>query len=471
MREPPGVLGEIVARKRVDVAARLAGRSLDDLRGRAEPTTRSLRQALEQPGARFVMEVKRASPSQGELRAALKPKQIADAYNGVADVVSVLTDEPFFGGSYKDLRAVRKFLDCPILCKDFVVDPRQVPEARGHGADAILLMLSVLDDEEARVCLAECEQLGMDALVEAHTSDEVDRAVALDASVIGINNRDLTTLKVDLAATERLAARVPIDRVLVTESGIGNRDDVQRLAPIVDAFLVGSSLMRSEDVGFAARALVFGPVKICGLTRASDVVEAGYLGATHFGMIYAEDSPRYIGARDKDLVEEAYFGPHFIRPVGVFRHDDGRRIRKLAERHGLHAVQLHDAPASPLALQLRRRLPERCEVWGVAPVDEDGIGEPPIGSQRVVFDTARQGRSGGTGRRFDWSSLADRPDLGRAILAGGLDPTNIREAQAVGTWALDVNSGVEESPGIKSREKMAALFAALRPPSRQDAQP
>ena len=144
MVEIEGVLGEIVARKRVDVAERLRGISIEELRERAAPSENSLKAALSRPGARFIMEVKRNSPSEGILREEVDPAAMARAYRGAADAISVLVDEPYFGGSYADLRAVREEFSGPILAKDFVIDPRQVPEARINGADAVLVMLSVL---------------------------------------------------------------------------------------------------------------------------------------------------------------------------------------------------------------------------------------------------------------------------------------------------------------------------------------
>jgi indole-3-glycerol phosphate synthase/phosphoribosylanthranilate isomerase len=220
MAEIEGVLGEIVARKRHDVAARLEGVTLEALRAKAVPTEKSLKAALARPGARFIMEVKRVSPSEGTLRQGADPAAIARAYRGAADAISVLVDGPYFGGSYDDLAAVRAEFSGPILAKDFVIDPRQVPEARIHGADAVLAMLSVLDDDQAAQVMAEARRLGMDVLVEAHDEAELRRALGLGAEIVGINNRDLKTLKVDLATTERLAPMVPKDRVLVAESGI-----------------------------------------------------------------------------------------------------------------------------------------------------------------------------------------------------------------------------------------------------------
>ena len=160
------VLGEIVAAKRIDVAARFGIRTADDMRAGVEPTTRSLAAALAQPGARFIMEVKRASPS-GH-RSNVDPADAARAYTGVADAISVLTDGAYFGGSIDDLRTVRAIFDGPILAKDFVVDPRQLIEARAAGADAALAMLSVLTDAEAAAVYAEAARLGMDEIGRAH---------------------------------------------------------------------------------------------------------------------------------------------------------------------------------------------------------------------------------------------------------------------------------------------------------------
>ena len=238
---------EIVARKRTDVAARFAGIGLADLRAQAAPTALSLRAALARPGARFVMEVKKASPSAGALAAADAGAQ-ARAYAGAADAVSVLTDTPFFGGSLDDLRAVRAAYDGPVLAKDFVIDPRQVVEARIAGADAVLAMLSVLGDAEAPAVIAEARTLGMDVLVEAHDEAEVRRAIALGAPLIGINNRDLKTLEVDLAhhrAAGRAGPRRPAGRRRIRDRGPRRRRAARALCRRLPGRLVADARGRA----------------------------------------------------------------------------------------------------------------------------------------------------------------------------------------------------------------------------------
>jgi indole-3-glycerol phosphate synthase/phosphoribosylanthranilate isomerase len=466
MRDPGGVLGEIVARKRVEVAARLEGKNLESLRAEALPTARSLETVLRRPGARFIMEMKRRSPSKGE-SAGHDPLAVAQAYAGIADAMSVLTDAPYFGGSFDDIAIVRQAFDGPILCKDFTVDPRQVPEARLHGADAVLVMLSVLDDEDAAACIAEAERLAMGALVEVHDEAELARALRLGARILGINNRDLKSLRTELAVTERIAPLVPPGPLLISESGIATHADVERLAPLVDGFLVGSSLMAEADIAGAARRLVFGRVKVCGLTREDDIAVAHAMGASFGGLIFVPESPRNV-SEDRAALLAACAAERGLPMVGVFRNAAAGDVSGRAERLGLAAVQLHGEEDEAYVAELRRHLPDGCEIWGammIQPGDSDrGDGR----GDRTLFDTKAGGRSGGTGLTFDWDQVRGRPDLGRGLIAGGLSPDNAAAAAQLGAWALDVNSGVEDSPGVKSSARLTALFEALRPPSRRE---
>ena len=460
MAEATGILAEIVARKRVDVAARLGGFGLEA----AEPTRRSLKAALARPGARFIMEVKRGSPSAGAIRPKADAASLARAYRGAADAISVLTDAPYFGGSLEDLRAVRREYLGPILAKDFIVDPRQVAEARLHGADAVLVILAVLADEQAAAVMAAARRLGMDVLVEAHTAEEVARAVRLGADIIGINNRDLDTLKVDLATTERLSASVPAGTLIVAESGISDRADVERLAPFADAFLVGSSLMRAEHPGEAARELVYGRVKVCGITDGHDAAMAAEHGASYSGVVMVPNTPRAVTCSAAEAIAAASPVPL----VGVFRNEKPMQVASSARALGLRAVQLHGAEDALYIRALRGLLPEETEIWAAAAVGREVPG-PRLGADRTLFDSQVGGRSGGTGVAFDWSRLGGRSDLGRALLAGGLRPSNARAAARVGAFALDVGSGVEMAPGRKDAGRLYAFFEALRPLARGEA--
>jgi indole-3-glycerol phosphate synthase/phosphoribosylanthranilate isomerase len=456
MAEAAGVLGKIVAAKRDELARRYDGVSLDALRGRAVSTERSLAAALAQDGARFILEIKKASPSAGAIRPGADPEALARGYAGVADALSVLCDGPYFGGSLDDLSAARAEFDGPILAKDFFIDPRQVAEARIAGADAILVMLSLLDDDAAREMIAEARRFGMDALVEVHDETEMRRAPALGAPLIGINNRDLRDLSIDLATTERLARLAP-DRTLVSESGISSRVDVERLSPLVDGFLIGSSLMHSADPAQAARELIFGRTKLCGLKRGADIHAAR--PAAFAGFVFVPGTPRHVKA-DEAAPLAGTARASGVLPVGVFRDMPVTMVADTASALKLHAVQLHGHEDADYVSALRRQLPQGCEIWTALSVGRDELTSR--GGDRLLFDNG----DGGSGRSFDWSQIAAHPELPRALVAGGIGPDNVREAQALGAYAIDIGSAVDERPGTKSPQKIGALFDALRPTSR-----
>jgi len=448
-----GVLAEIARSRRADLAARFDAVSLDALRDRAVRTKRSLAGALGQPGSRFVLEIKKASPSRGKIRAQADVVKLARGYAGVGDALSVLVETRHFGGSLDDLRRARTAFDGPILAKDFFLDPRQVVEARIAGADAVLVMLSLVDDETARTLIEEARRLRMDTLVEVHDEAEMRRANTLGAEIIGINNRDLRDLSIDLSVTERLAGLAG-GKLLVSESGIASRADVERLSGRVDAFLVGSSLMSAVDPADASRALVFGRVKLCGVRRSDDVNPA----ATHVGLVFVPDSPRAISLAD--AFRFATTGP---RRVGIFRNAPAAQVAETATMLGLSAVQLHGREDAAYVRALARRLPPECEIWKALAVSKSQP-ESFDAADRLLFDSG----SGGTGRTFDWSRVRRHGRLEDSLIAGGIGPANAREAAALGAYAIDAGSSLDARPGVKSPQKIRALFDALRPQCRQE---
>ena len=457
MVEPVGVLGRIAAAKREELRGRFDGVSIDALRARATPSRRSLTETMARPGSRFILEIKKASPSRGAIRPGADPAAIAQGYEGVADALSVLTDDAFFGGSSADLAAARTEFDGPILAKDFFLDPRQVVEARLAGADAVLVMMSLLDDDAAKSIIAEARRFDMDALVEVHDENEMSRGVAIGSPLIGINNRDLRDLSIDLATTERLAGLAP-DRVLVSESGIESRADVERLSPHVDAFLVGSSLMAQQSPAQAARELVFGRVKLCGLKTAIDV-NAGCCAA-FAGFVFVPASPRALSEQEAAPLIDRVRAVG-IAPVGVFRDAPIREVVRIARHTQLHAVQLHGSEDLDYVRTLRRNLPGDVEIWTAVSVGRGALEDR--GGHRLLLDNL----DGGSGRTFDWSLVKDHPRLATSIVAGGIGPHNATAARALGGYAIDVGSAVDVRPECKSPEKIAALFEALRPTSRQ----
>ncbi|HZU50694.1 MAG TPA: bifunctional indole-3-glycerol-phosphate synthase TrpC/phosphoribosylanthranilate isomerase TrpF [Sphingomicrobium sp.] len=457
MTEAVGVLGKIAEAKREELRARYEGVSIEALRARAQPTDRSLADTLAQPGARFILEIKKASPSAGAIRPSADPAALARGYAGVADALSVLCDGPYFRGSLDDLAAARREFDGPILAKDFFIDERQVPEARIAGADAVLVMLSLLDDDRARAIIGEAVRLRMDPLVEVHDEAEMRRALALGARLIGINNRDLRDLSIDLSTTERLAA-LARERVLISESGINDRTDIDRLSQLVDGFLIGSSLMRADEPAQAGRELIFGRTKICGINCGASLRAAR--PAAFAGFVFVPGSPRHVTAQAA-LPLAGTARERGLHVVGVFRDSDRQDVVNCARMLDLDAVQLHGREDRDYVRELRCQLPDGCEIWTAISVRRDFRDR--LGGDRLLFDNGE----GGTGQPFDWSLVREHPRLACSILAGGIGPLNAREAADLGAYAIDVGSSVDEQPGRKSPEKIAKLFAALRPRSKR----
>lgn len=263
----PDFLRRIESAKRREIAeakVRMPFKTLERQAREHDPPRgfiRALQRKLGEGRLALIAEIKKASPSKGLIREDFNPPQLARAYEAAgAACLSVLTDGPGFQGALADLEAARKAVALPALRKDFLFDPYQVYEARANGADCVLIIMACVDDAMAKSLNAAAHDLQMDVLVEVHNEDELERALPLETRLVGVNNRDLHTFDVSLDTTERLAKRIPKDRIIVAESGVTTHDDCVRLERCgVRAFLVGEALMKQADVKEATRALLYGP--------------------------------------------------------------------------------------------------------------------------------------------------------------------------------------------------------------------
>jgi anthranilate synthase/indole-3-glycerol phosphate synthase/phosphoribosylanthranilate isomerase len=406
---------------------------------------------------------------------------VAQAYEVAgAAALSVLTEEQFFGGSLQDLREARGATLLPTLRKDFVVDPYQVWEAWHAGADAVLLIVAALEDVELKQLLATAGEAGLEALVEVHDADELRRALDAGARLVGVNNRDLTTMAVDLDTALRLIELVPDDVVAVAESGVRGTGDVRRLRDArYDAVLVGEHLMSGPDPGktleamiressprrWAGRADRAGTrvfVKVCGITSAEDALMAARAGADAVGLVFWPGSPRRVDLETARRISAAL--PPFVLRVGVFVDAPRDELARTAEAVGLDVLQLHGQEAPETLADLPRRVVKAVPVGPGFRV-EDALRYEDA-ADGILLDTRLPGAAappGGTGVAFDWTVAREvRERASFLMLAGGLTPDNVGKAlTAVRPDAVDVSSGVESAPGHKDPVRVRAFLDAV----------
>lgn len=447
------VLATIVQDKAVWLAARQQQQPLATFQDEIKPATRNFYHALQGARTAFILECKKASPSKGLIREDFDPATIAGVYKHYASAVSVLTDEKYFQGSFDFLPVVSAAITQPVLCKDFMIDPYQVYLARFYQADAILLMLSVLNDDQYRQLAAVAHSLNMGVLTEVISDEELERATALGAKVVGINNRDLRDLSIDLDRTRRLAPKVAHGVTVISESGINSYAQVRELSHFANGFLIGSALMSEDNLAAAVRRVMLGENKVCGLTRAEDARSAFEAGAIYGGLIFAEGSPRQVSLEQARLVMQG----GNLHYVGVFRNSAISDVVTAARELNLAAVQLHGEEDRTFVAALREQLPLNTQIWKAFSIAGSLPSRDWQHVDRYVFD---QG-AGGTGQSFDWSLLRDQK-LDNVLLAGGLGADNCVTAAQLGCAGLDFNSGVESQPGIKDASKIASVFQTLK---------
>ncbi|MGB7801561.1 bifunctional indole-3-glycerol-phosphate synthase TrpC/phosphoribosylanthranilate isomerase TrpF [Buttiauxella sp.] len=447
------VLKKIVDDKAIWVEARKQQQPLASFQNNIVPATRNFYHALQGARTAFILECKKASPSKGVIRDDFDPARIAGVYKHYASAISVLTDEKYFQGSFDFLPIVSGIVTQPVLCKDFIIDAYQILLARFYQADACLLMLSVLDDEQYRQLAAVAHSLNMGVLTEVSNEEELERAIELKAKVVGINNRDLRDLSIDLDRTRQLAPRLGHGVTVISESGISNYGQIRELSHFANGFLIGSALMSEDDLNAAVRRVTLGSNKVCGLTRGQDARSAFEAGAIYGGLIFVPESPRFVSDETAASVIEVAA----LKYVGVFRDTAINEVVQKATQFSLCAVQLHGEENQVYIDELRSALPEKVQIWKALSVKESLPARDLNHVDKYLFDNGQ----GGSGQRFDWSLLAGQ-DLENVILAGGLGADNCVEAAKTGCAGLDFNSGVESAPGIKDANKLAAVFQTLR---------
>ena len=453
---------------------------------RATRVTRAavLERALRASGRRFILEVKAASPSEGLMRGRVDTDVYARTYGRFADAVSVVTEPDFFAGSFDRLADIRQKTVLPILAKDFFVKEAQILAAARAGADAVLLMLSVLSDVGYRKLAAFAQSLGLEILTEADSETDLARARRLGARLIGINNRDLRTLTVDRRRVETLLDMASEDAVVVAESGYATAADLA--ASSARVFLCGSAVSKALDVSVGVRELLYGKSKVCGITRVKDAVAAAKAGAVAVGIILAERSSRKVSTQAAAELSAAVRRQTELAglPVEIVAVADAQEVTgevlKTLDAMQADVVQLHGSLSQVLktAEVLKRAFPDVKTVVAVglptvatahcrAAVKDDVRKIEAAFEARLIDRVTLDHAAGGTGSGFDRDLLPLFATLPRVTLAGGITPENVIDLQRTALSAglrlsgFDFNSGVEDAPGVKSAEKIGRAFAAV----------
>ncbi len=511
-----GFLREVAALKKIDVAQAERTTPLTRIRQEAEgilninsPIYRKpflFLEALERSKAGnvgIIAEIKKTSPSKGDIKPDLDPAKYAEEYTKAgACAISVLTETHYFKGSLDDLKAVRAATDLPILRKDFTLSSYQIYEAKAAGADSILLIAAMLSKEQLRDYVSLARELKIEPLVEINSEWELDKALFSNARTIGINNRNLETLKVDLNVSKRVVPFFIDGQIPVEASGISSPDDIQKgLDSKIFNFLVGESIVRAENTkefiqslvktgidsqsstdnnliknynknniqkyfiehDFSNDKKVF--VKICGLTTSDEALACVKAGADAIGFIFYPKSPRYI-MPDKaaDITKKL---PDHVVTTGVFVDEDYKAIMHAVKASSIKAVQLHGNETPELVRQLARQ--------GLIVIKALFAGREPHISKASLYEHAHAilveyGKGvlpGGNAESWNWKITADMlagsSKSRKIIIAGGINPENIKNAlETANPWGVDLSSGVEISFGKKDIEKVERLISEIK---------
>lgn len=417
----------------------------------------SLKDALCKSGRSFILECKQSSPTLGDFCSDFNLDKLLSAYNRHGSAISVLCEEHFFKGSFTYLNYVKAHTHLPVICKDFIICKEQITKAYNSGADAILLMLSVVDKHLFKELYDYAISLSLDVLCEVENEEEALYAKELHLPIVGINNRNLKTLKINLNKAKTLAKLFDKDTIIVSESGIKTHQDIVSLSPISN-FLIGSSLTIEKDVEFKAITLLYGLNKICGL-KTPEAIEACIANhAAIGGLIFAPKSPRFINMHDAEKLIAPYKGK--IKFAGVFVNEDIDSIVAIAQTLNLDYLQLHGSESIENIKLIKERLPQ-IKIIKAFSIENQESFEKIKPYQEICDLILLDAKNPGSGSSFDWNRIPKFIDKNRTLLSGGIGLDNLQEALSLNFAGLDLNSKLESVKGLKDPQKIAQALRII----------
>ncbi len=419
----------------------------------------SFERQLKKKGLSFICECKKASPSKGIIAEDFPYLKIAKEYEMAgADCISVLTEPHWFLGKNEYLKEIASEVHIPIIRKDFTVDEYMIYEAKVLGASAVLLIVSLLDEETLKKYISICDELGLSALVETHDEKEVKCALGAGARIIGVNNRNLKDFSVDTTLAGRLKEKAGPDVIFVSESGMRDENDIKNaVRGGADAVLIGETLMRAEDktkvLARFKEAASGSRVKLCGLKREEDILAANSILPDFIGFVFAKKSRRYVDYETADSLKKL-LNPQ-IKAVGVFVNEDMDAVIKALNDGIIDMAQLHGDEDEAYIKSIK-------DTTGKPVIKAVKVNsrEDVVNARASIADYVLLDAGDGSGNTFDWNIITD---MGRDyFLAGGLSIENVADAiNTLSPFAVDVSSGIE-TDGVKDEKKMKEFVSLVR---------
>jgi indole-3-glycerol phosphate synthase len=463
-------LETICANKRLEVARQKEAAPLSYLENMLSsqyPAKISFKQALLDSDSGIISEFKRRSPSKGWIHPDADVETIVREYEAAgAAAVSCLTDELFFGGGFSDFKKARAILTrIPLLRKDFIVDEYQVYQSKAMGADVILLIAACLSWEETFRMTEIAHELDMEVLLEIHNEEELTY-IQPNIDVVGINNRDLKTFKTDIRHTLELAQRIPENYVRISESGLSDPETVIQLrGKGFKGFLMGENFMKTKEPGKALREFIksLSPkIKVCGMKYPENIRALAALPIDMIGLIFYEESPRYIGDLDRKELESI---PPSIQKTGVFVNESKEYILSKMKEYDLQMIQLHGDESPAFCQELKSGA---IKIIKAFPINKAEDLRASFFYENTcdyfLFDT-KTSQFGGSGKKFDWEILSSYRGKTPFFLSGGIDAEDveaIRQLHHPLLYAIDLNSKFETEPGRKDIDKLREFTLRVR---------
>lgn len=422
--------------------------------------------ALTSNSLNIIGEIKPSSPSAGKLLKDGQLDAILEVYKRQCAAISVLTDEKFFGGSFELLSYVKQKTGLPVLCKDFIVSEEQITLAKQHGADAVLLIAKILTEAELISLFEEAKRQALVAVVEVNNESDIAKVNSIEAEIILINNRDLDTMQIDLETTASLATALKPDAIIISASGIKTRNDIQNLSNVTRNFLIGTSLMQSTSLENQLTSFKRNTrVKVCGITRPEDALIAINAGADYIGLIFAQSSPRNVELETAREVRTAVGNRAKI--VGVFQDQAIAYVNGITKELELDYIQLHGSEDSNYISNCTKSV-IKSVTYTVSDETINALANT-ANLKHLLFDAPKvNGNQASISVEENLTRLSNRlrtikqSGLPPFFIAGKLSPDNVAFAvKILKPFAVDVASGVESAPGVKSQELIRAFCANL----------